>query len=179
MSSTDEDLMIATGKGDMHSFEQIVFRYQHKAWRIAYHFLGDSAEAEDVAQEAFIKIFEAAPRYSPTAAFQTYFHRVVVSLCIDLSRKKHPISPDSIADIVDNALPVIDGIVNEEQNREIREALYKLPQRQRAAVILRYFEDLSCRDISSAMGATEKSVERLLSRARTSLELLLSHLMKK
>jgi RNA polymerase sigma-70 factor (ECF subfamily) len=170
--------MTATGRGDLLAFEQIVLRYQDTAWRISYRFLGDASEAEDITQEAFIKIFKAAPKYLPTAAFKTYFNRVITSLCIDRIRKKRPLYVADHADVVDQTSSVIDNIIQSEREREVREALDKLPPRQRAAVIFRYFEDLSCREISSIMQTTEKSVERLLSRARISLESQLEHLMK-
>ena len=178
LSASDEDLMTATGRGDLLAFEQIVFRYQDTAWRISYRFLGDSSEAEDVTQEAFMKIFKAAPQYRPTAAFKTYFHRVITSLCIDRTRKNRPLYVADPAEVVDNTSSIIDNIVQNEREREVREALGKLPPRQRAAAIFRYFEDLSCRDIASVMQTTEKSVERLLSRARILLESQLEHLMK-
>jgi RNA polymerase sigma-70 factor, ECF subfamily len=174
----DEDLMLATGRGDLLAFEQIILRYQAMAWRISYRFLDDSSEAEDVTQEAFMKIFKAAPRYRPTAVFKTYLHRVVTSLCIDRIRKKRPIYVADSADVVDNTSSIIDNIIQNEREREVREALGKIPPRQRAAVIFRYFEDLSCRETASVMQTTEKSVERLLSRARISLESQLEHLIK-
>jgi RNA polymerase sigma-70 factor, ECF subfamily len=178
LPSSDEALMTATGRGDPLAFEQIVLRYQNTAWRIACRFLGDASEAEDVTQEAFMKIFKAAPQYRPTAAFKTYLHRVVTSLCIDRIRIKRPINVADPADVVDETSSIMDNIIQNEREREVREALGKLPPRQRAAVIFRYFEDLSCREIASVMQTTEKSVERLLSRARISLESRLEHLMK-
>jgi RNA polymerase sigma-70 factor, ECF subfamily len=178
VSYNDEDLMTATGRGDLLAFEQVVLRYQNMAWRIAYRFLGDASEAEDVTQEAFMKIFKAAPQYRPTAAFKTYFHRVVTSLCIDRIRKKRPLNVADSADVADDTSSIIDNIIQNEREREVRKALGKLPPRQRAAVIFRYFEDLSCREIASVMQTTEKSVERLLSRARILLASRLEHLMK-
>ena len=80
---TDEELMLAVRAGDLAAFEHLVVRHQSSAWNAAYRFLGDAAEAEDLAQEAFLKILDAAPRYQPTAKFRTYLYRVVTRLCLD------------------------------------------------------------------------------------------------
>jgi RNA polymerase sigma-70 factor (ECF subfamily) len=65
----DEDLMLRVRAGELDAFEQIVLRHQAEAWRVAYRFTGDAAEAEDIAQEAFLRILDAAPRYQATATF--------------------------------------------------------------------------------------------------------------
>ena len=88
---SDEELMVAAARGDLGAFEQLVVRYQQTAWTIACRYLGDRSEAEDVAQEAFLKILKAAPRYRPSAAFRTHLIRVTSRLCIDRGRKMHPV----------------------------------------------------------------------------------------
>jgi len=92
---TDEELMQAAAKGDLNAFEQIVLRHQQTVWAVAHRFLGDSSEAEDVAQDAFLKILKAAPRYRPSAAFRTFLIRVVSRLCMDRARKMRPVYTDA------------------------------------------------------------------------------------
>src|SRR5437016_5065560 len=87
---SDEDLMVAASAGDTDAFGELVERHQGSAWNAAYRFLGDAAEAEDIAQEAFLKILDAAPRYQPSARFRTYLYRVVTRLCLDHAGKKKP-----------------------------------------------------------------------------------------
>src|SRR6516164_3585667 len=96
---TDEELMTAASAGDLRAFEQLVQRHQSSAWQAAYRFLGDATEAEDIAQEAFLKIFDAAPRYQPTAAFRTYLYRVVTRLCLDFAQKKRPLYTQFLPEI--------------------------------------------------------------------------------
>jgi RNA polymerase sigma-70 factor (ECF subfamily) len=69
----DERLLLAAARGDLEAFAELVDRHQAWAWRIAYRFFGEYQNAEDVVQEAFLKLLQAAPRYSPRAAFRTYF----------------------------------------------------------------------------------------------------------
>ena len=174
---TDEELMLAAGKGDMHAFEQIVLRHQTSAWNAAYGFLVDPGEAEDIAQEAFLKILDAAPRYQPTAAFRTYLCRVVTRLCLDHVRKKKPVYTDAPPAATDPSPAPPEIVTQHERAESIRNAIEKLPPRQRMAVVLRHFEGFTYRDIASAMNASEKSVERLLARARISLQALLADLL--
>jgi RNA polymerase sigma-70 factor (ECF subfamily) len=92
--ATDELLMQACAGGDLDAFSEIVLRYQGFAWKMAYRFLGDATEARDIAQEAFLKILEAAPRYQRKGAFRTYFYRALIHLCIVIASTENvpPIS---------------------------------------------------------------------------------------
>lgn len=170
----DEQLMLRVAEGDLDAFEEIVRRHQRTAWRIAHRFLGDPVEAEDVAQEAFLRILDAAPRYKPSAAFSTYLYRVVARLCIDNTRKKRLIFTDSLPDVFDGSPGPAAALVIKERDAEVRRAMSGLPPRQRMAVILKYYEGLSYAGIARAMGITVKAVERLLDRARTALKSCLS-----
>ncbi len=166
----DAELMRAVGGGDLDAFNEIVRRHQQTAWRIAYRFLGDSAEAEDVAQEAFLRILAAAPRYKPTAAFSTYLYRVVARLCIDHAGKKRPILTDTLPEMIDPSPDPETVLIREERDVLIRKVLDALPARQRMVVILKYYEGLSYAEIARAMGTTVKAVERLLGRAGKRLQ---------
>jgi len=166
--------MLAAGKGDLDAFEEIVLRRQRFVWGIAYRFLGDPVEAEDIAQKSFLKLLEAAPRYRPTAAFSTYLYQIVSRLCIDYVRKKRPILSDGFPELADRSINPAPNLIVKERDAEIRRAMDGLPPRQRMAVILKYYEGLSYAEIALAMGITVKAVERLLDRARTALRSRLS-----
>jgi len=176
--SRDEKLLLRVAEGDLDAFDEIVRRHQHTAWRIAHRFLGDPAEAEDVAQEAFLRILAAAPRYKPGAAFSTYLYRVVARLCIDYARKKRPIFTNTLPETVDSSPDPATALVQKDRDALVRKALDALPTRQRMAVILKYYEGLSYGEIARAMGTTVKAVERLLCRARKTLQNRLSHIGK-
>jgi len=174
----DEQLMSRVALGDLDAFEELVRRHQHSAWRIAHRFIGDPAEAEDVAQEAFLRILAAAPRYKPSAAFSTYLYRVVARLCIDNTRKKRPILTNTLPETVDSSPDPATALAQKDRDALIRKALDALPSRQRMVVILKYYEGLSYGEIAQAMGTTVKAVERLLGRARKTLQKRLSHMEK-
>jgi len=174
----DEELMPAVGRGDLSAFNEIIHRHQGTAWRVAYRFLGDSAEAEDIAQEAFLKIWTAAPRYRPTASFSTYLYRIVTRLCIDNARKKRPLCIDILPERVDSSPGPAATLDLNDRDALIRKTLDALPSRQRMAVILKYYEELSYADIAGAMGTTVKAVERMLGRARKTLQSTLAQVRK-
>jgi RNA polymerase sigma-70 factor, ECF subfamily len=168
--------MLAVAKGDLDAFGQIVLRHQKLAWGVAYRFLGDRHEAEDVAQEAFLRILDAAPRYKSTAAFTTYLSRIVTRLCLDHAHKKRPIPTDTLPAVQADSPSAVERLAVHDREMAIRAAMDRLPPAQRMAVVLRYFEVLDCRSVASAMETTVKSVERLLARARETLEPLLTDL---
>jgi RNA polymerase sigma-70 factor, ECF subfamily len=174
--ATDEQIMQAVSKGDLGAFHEIVLRYQGIGWKTAFRFLGDAMEAEDVAQEAFLKIFEAAPRYRPTASFRTYFYRVLTHLCIDRTRRSHPRNTSDIPDVPDSSIGPAESFLEGERRDQIREALDTLPPNQRAAMVLKHYEGLSYAEIAHVLVVTPKAVERLISHARSSLQTRLSHL---
>ena len=176
---SDEELMLAVGKGDLTAFEQIVLRHQKSAWGIAYRFIGNRATADDVAQEAFLRILDAAERYRPTARFRTYLYSVVTRLCFDHARKKRPASVDDLSAVSESCPSPPDAAVSRERDVAVREALDALRPNQRMATVLRYYEGLSGREIAAAMEVSPKAVERLLARARTVLAELLKDLLEK
>jgi len=178
MVPSDEALMQAVALGDLAAFERLVLRHQESAWRTAYRTLGCHQTAEDVAQEAFLRIFEAADRYRPTAAFRTYLYRIVVRLCLDYLRKGRPAPTDNLLPADDRSSPE-HRATEAEQTQAVQDAIGRLPAKQRTAIVLRYYEGLSGREIAAAMETSVKAVERLLARARATLEGLLANYLKK
>jgi len=166
--------MRAVQQGDLSAFEQIVLRHQTAAWSAACRFLNDPAEAEDVAQDAFLRVLDAASRYRPTAKFQTYLLQIVTRLCLDRVRKKRPIYTDTLPDTPASGASPAGRLLDRERNQLVRQALDKLPAQQRLALILRYDEELSYQDIAAVLQVTPKAVERLLARGRAALAVLLS-----
>ena len=179
LTPSDEDLMLSVRDGDLDAFEQIVVRYQAEAWRVAYRFTGDAAEAEDLAQDAFLKILDAAPRYKPSATFRTYFYRVLTRLCIDHQRKKRPVLADPLPSMPDTTPPPSVQADRAERDALIQAALNSLPADYRMAVVLRYFEGLSGAEMAEAMDRSVKAVERLLARAKFALEPKLRQLLER
>lgn len=169
MCSRDEDLMLAVGKGDLVAFEELVNRHQAFVWHLAYRFLRDRGAAEDIAQEAFVRVLESAARWRPTASFRTYLYGIIARLCRDFVRKKSPKSSDRLGDVADVQPSPDARLEADEQCNAVRKAIAALPPNQRTAVILRYYDHFGYEDIAVVIGTTVKGAERLLARARTAL----------
>lgn len=167
---TDESLMAAVGRGDLGAFEHLILRHQSAAWNAAFRFVGDEAEAEDITQEGFLKVLAAAPRYEPIAKFRTYLYRVISRLCLDHAQKKRPVYVDVLPDAIDPRPAPYEVLSLIERSRVVRQALEMLPPNQRMAVILRFYDGLSYSEIASCLASTTKAVERLLARARVTLQ---------
>lgn len=166
---SDEVLMLAAAWGDHEAFGELVNRHYRSACKLACRFLCDEAEAQDVAQEAIMKIYKNAFSYQATAHFRTYLRCVVTRLCLDTTHKKHPLYMDT-ADLAWSCDP--DPFVyTDAHEREciIRRSLGALPESQRMAIILRYYCDLSYREIALNMDVSVKAVEGYIRRGRRTL----------
>jgi RNA polymerase sigma-70 factor (ECF subfamily) len=165
----DEDLMPRVAKGDMDAFEDLVERHQQGALNTAYHFLGDRAQAEDVAQEAFLRVLAAAERYEPRAAFRTYLFTVIWRLCVDRHRRTDPAPLESVAPRESPAEGPPQATFRRERAELVQSALAELPSRQRMAAVLKYFEEMSYNEIAEVLDCSTQAVDSLLSRARARL----------
>lgn len=162
--------MEAAAGGDLEAFEEIVRRHQAWAWRVAYRFLGHEEEAADAVQDAFLRLLDAASRYRRTAGFKTYLYQIISRVCMDRAKKRRPFYVKEVPEISDPSPDAGEVMVHAETGAAVRAALGALPPRQRMAVVFKYYEGLTYADIAGAMGITAKAVERLLDRARKTLQ---------
>lgn len=166
---TDEQLMAATAKGKMAEFEELVRRHQQKAFALALRTLGQWDMAEDVSQEAFLRVLRSAKRYQPQAKFTTWLYRIVVNLCLDARRKTKHISVDISkfsgqleSSSQDNPVAVLEA---QERKKLVWDALETLTKRERIVVVMHRFQGLSHAEVASATGWSQSAVESLLVRA--------------
>lgn len=174
----DEALLRAAGNGDRAAFVALVERHLARAIAISGRMLGSRADAEEVAQEAFLRVWQKAPdwRDDGGAKFSTWLHRVLVNLCIDRKRRRPTVPIDAIEEPVDESANSFDRVVSRERRQRLAKALAELPERQRAAVVLSYYEGLSNGAVAEALEVTVGAVESLLVRARRSLAAALDDL---
>lgn len=165
----DAELMAATAHGDSAAFAELVRRHHARAWRLACRFIGDPAEAEDIVQEAFLRILRAAARYRPAAAFPTYLHTVVSRLCLDWARRRRPEYPGELPDSAAGGPDPSERLVRAERRAKLRQALDQLPPAQRLALLLQHDEGLDYASIAAIMGVSVRAVEGCIRRARATL----------
>lgn len=172
MSDIDAALMHRVARGDHAAYRLLVDKYLRHAVTVAYRVLFNRNDAEEVAQEAFLRVWHHAARWRADggASFKTWLNRVVVNLCIDRKRRPGMTALDDQIDIVDEdrATPYEDRLATETSDR-VALALQKLPERQRAAILLCFWEGESNIDAAKALDISVGALESLLIRAKRSL----------
>ena len=165
----DHDLMARAAQGDERAFRELARRHAAGALRLARRNLGREALAEEIVQDAFLRVWINAPRWRPDAAFRTWLYRVVVNLCLNARRRVGNLPLDA-ADHVADPGPAPDAQLEaRERDRRIAAAVDALPVRQRAAIVLTYQEGLSNADVAAVLDTSVSGVETLLVRARRAL----------
>jgi RNA polymerase sigma-70 factor, ECF subfamily len=168
------DLLARSARGDRRAFDEIVTRYGPMALRVAARMAPDRQSAEDIAQEAMVRIWRRADEFDGRRArFTTWLYRIVVNLCIDLRRRPQPVPLPENFDPIDPSAGAAENVEVDERRAALMKAIEELPSGQRAALTLVYDEGLSGAEAAQVLGVSTKAVERLLARARARLRQLL------
>jgi len=158
--------------GDQDAFAHLVTAYQTAVYNLAYRMLGNAVEAEDAAQEAFLKAYTRLKTYDSGRKFSSWLLAIASHHCIDrLRQRRFALSLDELPPWrwLSNSKRPEEVVIQSEEQGEVRQLLDQLPPHYRAAVILRYWHDLSYREIAEAMETTESAVKSTLHRARRML----------
>jgi RNA polymerase sigma-70 factor (ECF subfamily) len=169
MDESDEALMARVAKGDQRAFRELARRHLPVMLGVARRILGNAAEAEDVAQEAMLRVWTHAPRWQPLALFRTWLSRVVVNLCLDRKRKAPWVELEAAGEIADPAPLAGEAAETAERERLLAAAIAELPDRQRAAIVLSYTEGMSNAQVAEILDTTVSAVETLLVRGKQNL----------
>lgn len=172
---SDDALLQLYANGEQSAARVLTLRLAPRAYAQAYRMLGNAAEAEDVAQEAMMRIWKVAPEWrTGEAKVTTWLYRVTANLCTDRLRKARATSLDAIDEPVDpnpSAAQVMQGSA---RAQALQGALMQLPDRQRQAVILRHIEELANPQIAEMMEISVEAVESLTSRGKRALVKILA-----
>ncbi len=185
MALRDPDirLMLRVRDDDDTAFVELVSRFQHRLVAVMHHLVGNADEAEDLAQEVFLRVYRNRKKYTPQAKFSTWLFTIANNLALNAlrDRKRRPVLPLEVhesgplgprpneAIAASRDAPPMHNLQQQELAKVIRQALDELNERQRVAIVLNKFEDMNYADIAEVMGLTPKAVKSLLSRARGKL----------
>ena len=171
----DFDLVVRAGQGDQSAVQVLVARKLPRVMALAGRMLGDAAEAEDVAQETFLRAWKHAPSWSAgPARFDTWLHRVALNLCYDRLRRRREQPTAEPPEQVDTGPAPDRGLLAADVSRRVQAALQALPERQREAVVLCHFQDLGNIAAAQVMEISVEALESLLGRGRRALRAALA-----
>lgn len=173
--STDHELVARTLKGEQQAFAELVEAYQTSVFNLTYRMLGNRGEAEDAAQEAFLRAYQHLKRYDPTRPFKTWLLSIASNYCIDRLRKRRltwlsidePLPPHPALNS-DEPNPERAAVLNERE-QAMQNLLAELAPDYRAAVVLKYWYDMSYVEIAETLDTTESAIKSRLYRARQML----------
>jgi RNA polymerase sigma-70 factor (ECF subfamily) len=169
----DVELLARIGHNEPAAIEEMVQRKLPRLLALASRLLGDAEEAKDVAQESFVRIWKHAAHWrAGQARFDTWLHRVTLNLCHDRlrRRKAQPLADeDDTRELADTAPRPDEQLEAAAQSHQVADALAALPDRQREAIVLQYYQGLSNIEAAALMNISVEALESLLSRARRTL----------
>lgn len=167
----DGDLIAQMATGDASALASLMDRHMTHIHQLAAHMLRDPVLAEDVTQSVFLKTWQTAPKWTPgKAKILTWMRRVATNQCLDILRKKSPVFTDNLPERVADGPNALDAVEHQQQSLHITDALKTLPDRQRLALTLTYYQDVSQKEGAHILGISISAYESLLVRARKSLK---------
>lgn len=169
----DESLVARICEGDHRAFAQVVERHSGLFFQAAYRMCSSPEDAEEIVQEAFLKLWKKPQAFDAAKGtkFTTWFYRVVTNLAIDHVRRKRPQSGSDVLEYMADKGPLADEQLEERDRQDVLEvAIQALPERQKAALNLCFYEGLSNKEAAEILGVGVKALESLLMRAKTALK---------
>lgn len=166
----DEALLARLREDDAEAYRLLVERHVDRAYAVALRVLGNVADAEDVAQECLVKVWTHRQAWQDgKAKFSTWLYRVVVNRCIDLRRRPRSECLDDVPEPMDDETDSVTRIHRAQVYGQLEAAITRLPEQQRLALTLSYFDELGNAEIAEILQTTVAAVESLLKRGRQSL----------
>ena len=192
MTRSDVQLMLVVKAGDEQSFELLLHRYRTPLVNFLYRMVRSREQAEDLAQEVFVRVYRARDEYVPSAKFTTWLFRIATNLALNSLRdhrhQKLEVSMDAPLtlgaedgdekpfEVADKHPTIEQEMVEEDRKRMIRHAIEKLPEKQRAAVLLHKYQELDYAEIAKILSCSESALKSLLFRAYETLRVELAPL---
>ncbi|KAB7741561.1 RNA polymerase sigma factor [Parvibaculum sedimenti] len=175
IDASDDELVARVALGDEAACRLLVDRHLTRMLALARRMLGSHADAEEVAQEVFLRVWTHASRWEPgRAQFSTWLHRVATNLCLDRLRRHTTDDIDSIPEPQSDGPTPLEELERQDLARRVDLALQGLPARQRAAVTLTHYQGLSNIEAAEILNVSVEAVESLLGRARRQLRVALA-----
>jgi len=169
----DRQAVEACLRGEREGFDRLVERYQRDVYRLCYRYVNNHDDASDMAQEVFIKAYKALRRFRGESAFSTWLYRIAVNTCLNFRAVRRPRIEELPETLADTRAGAADRVEYDEQAQRVREAVSRLPNKQRATLILKIYHDLTHEEVASVLGASVGTVKANLFHALANLRRML------
>lgn len=165
----EREAIEACQRGEREAFDRLVERYQRDVYRLCYRYVNNHEDASDVAQEVFLRAYRAIGRFRGDSAFSTWLYRIAVNACLNFRAARRPPSDELPESLSDGRTPELARLEHEERARLVRDAVGRLPEKQRATLILKIYHDLSHEEVAQVLGSTVGTVKANLFHALANL----------
>lgn len=169
----DREDIAACQRGEREAFDRLVERYQRDVYRLCYRYVNNHHDANDMAQEVFLRAYRAIARFRGESSFSTWLYRIAVNTCLNFRASRRAPAEELPESLPDPGAPVSESLEKQEQSRRVREAVARLPEKQRATVILKIYHDLTHEEVARVLGSSVGTVKANLFHALSNLRKLM------
>ena len=170
----ERQVIEACQRGEREAFDQLVVRYQRDIYRLCYRYLNNHEDANDVTQEVFLKAWRGIGRFRGKSAFSTWLYRIGVNACLNVRAARRPGAQDLTETLPDPGMGAAQRVEKAQRAAQVREAVSRLPEKQRATLILKIYHELTHQEVAQVLGSTVGTVKANLFHALGNLRKLVA-----
>jgi RNA polymerase sigma-70 factor (ECF subfamily) len=155
----DREAVVACQRGEREAFDRLVERYQRDVYRLCYRYVNNHEDASDMTQEVFLKAYRAIGRFRGESAFSTWLYRIAVNTCLNFRAKRRPPGDPVVESLPDPEPGAFAEAERKQQSEAVRRAVSRLPEKQRATLILKVYHDLTHEEVAGILGSSVGTVK--------------------
>jgi RNA polymerase sigma-70 factor (ECF subfamily) len=165
----DRAAILACQGGEREAFDRLVERYQRDVYRLCFRYVNNHHDASDMAQEVFLKAYRAIAKFRGDSSFSTWLYRIAVNTCLNFRAARKAPAEELSEHVADGGMPVVDRLERDQRSQRVREAVARLPEKQRATLILKVYQDLTHEEVAGILGSSVGTVKANLFHALANL----------
>ena len=169
----EREAILACQRGDRAAFDRLVERHQRDVYRLCFRYVNNHEDAADLAQDSFVKAYRAIGRFRGDSAFSTWLYRIAVNTCLNFRSARRLAQEELSETLADPGAPVSQRMQERELSQQVRDAVTRLPEKQRATLILKIYHDLTHEEVAGILGSSVGTVKANLFHAVGNLRKML------